>query len=102
MDYEIIVDQDSVGTLRCQGRLTLPASGGFATVSDQMKATGCRTWIVDLSGVDFIDSAGMWTLLMMRDVVMQMNGRLTLSGAAGQVAKALRLTRFDDLIGVEP
>ncbi len=102
MEYEIIVDQAGVGTLRCEGRLTLPTSGGFTAVTDEMKATGCRTWIVDLSGVDFIDSAGMWTLLMVRDVVTQMNGRLALSGAAGQVAKALRLTRFDDFIGVAP
>lgn len=98
LNYQIISGDGGLAIIRCSGRLTLPTSAGFIKISDEMKALGRRDWQLDLSGVEFIDSAGMWMLLMVRDVVLQLQGKLQLTGATGQVAKALDLASFDEIM----
>ncbi len=102
MDYRIVSTAGGRTVVECGGRLTFSNSTTFMRVAEELKATGDgHCWVFDLSGLEFIDSAGLGMLLMARDMAGQQNGRMLLKGATGQVEKALSLARFDELIPTE-
>ncbi|OIQ88863.1 STAS domain protein [mine drainage metagenome] len=101
MEYRIVSAEGGRTVVECSGRLTFSNSTTFMRVAEELKATGGDDWVFDLSGLEFIDSAGLGMLLMARDMAGQQNGRMALRGAAGQVEKALSLARFDELIPTE-
>jgi anti-anti-sigma factor len=102
LEYRIIAGDGGKSVVECSGRLTFSNSTAFMRITEELKAADGKSWVLDLSRLEFIDSAGLGMLLMARDVLGDHKGRLTLKGAQGQVAKALNLARFDELIQVEP
>ena len=102
MEYRIIAGEAGKSVVECSGRLTFSNSTAFMHITEELKAAEGVSWVLDLTHLEFIDSAGLGMLLMARDVLGDHKGRLTLKGAQGQVAKALNLARFDELIQVEP
>jgi anti-anti-sigma factor len=101
LEYRIVPGDEGRAVVYCVGRMTLPTQAGFARIADDMRAAGNRDWHFDLTDVEFIDSAGMWMLLMVRSVAKELGGQLSISGASGQVAKALDLASFEDVIRTE-
>ena len=55
---------------------------------------GIRNIVVDMTGLESIDSAGLETLLWTSDESMRRSGRLKLVGSGKTVAEALRVTRL--------
>jgi len=101
LEYRIIPGEDGRAVVYCAGRMTLPTQAGFSQIADEMRVNGHSNWLFDLSDVEFIDSAGMWMLLMVRSVAKELGGQLSITGATGQVAKALDLASFEDVIRTE-
>lgn len=56
---------------------------------------------LDLSGLTFIDSSGISTLLVLHRQVGNAGGRLTVSGARGQVARVFEITMVADHLGAD-
>lgn len=102
MEYRIYQGDAGKSVIECSGRLTFSNSTAFMRITEELKASEGKSWVLELSRLEFIDSAGLGMLLMARDVLGEHKGRLTLKGAQGQVSKALNLARFDELIQVEP
>ena len=74
----------------------LPA--GDEDLPDEAGTTpGCRV-VLDLSGVEFMASAGDQVLLEVADQLEQAGGALVLVGPRPMVARVLALTRADKLI----
>jgi len=97
MDFEIIT---LAGGLRValRGRLTFTENESFRRMLAALAALpGGGVVEFDLSEVSFVDSAGLGLLLHARDSWHGRAGRVTLRGAAGQVARMLTLARFDAL-----
>jgi anti-sigma B factor antagonist len=63
---------------------------------------GNTNLIIDLSGVPFIDSAGLSVLISARRVVGLAEGRLRLVTAVPATLRLLRMTRLDDVFDVRP
>lgn len=83
------------------GRFTFADHDGFQRVLEHMKTqSGAVT--LDLSRVEFIDSAGLGMLLMARETAEGRSLRLTLKGARGTVAKMFEVSRFNTLFALEP
>lgn len=101
MDYKILPGAGGKSIIECTGRLTFSNSTAFMRVTEEMKTSQSKHWVLDLSKLEFIDSAGLGMLLMARDLVGQMAGTMSLKGASGQVSKALNLARFEELIPTE-
>lgn len=93
--------RDDVATIALSGRLTFTENAAFRRVVEGLAQQPCRDVVVDLSALDFLDSAGMGMLLVVRDLVAERGGRATLSGAAGQVARMLRLAKFGDFFTLD-
>jgi len=60
-------------------------------------------WVVfDLTGVPFIDSAGIGTVVRSLTKLKKLGGTLRLAGVGGMVAGVLKLTRIDRNIEIFP
>lgn len=84
-----------------KGRLTFSDYSVFREVVEIFNTSPVKRCVLDLSELEFIDSAGLGMLLIVRDKVHGRNGHLVISGAAGQVKKMLDLGRFDTLFTLE-
>ena len=75
-------------------RLDALVAQDFKTVLLSAIADGCRDLVVELSSVEFMDSAGLGALVFCRQR-MGLGGRICLAGAQLEVATLLRLTHID-------
>lgn len=98
MDYSIAADGCSV-TLR--GQLVFADHPVFRKLLEQVAKRGERPVVLELGGLDFINSAGMGMLLILREEAAKKNPRVTLKGARGQVKKMFDISRFETLFSVE-
>jgi len=62
---------------------------------------GHTTFIVDLSLVDYIDSAGLGTLIAIHKRALSLSGGLMIKGQKGLIKELLELTRIDKVLAVE-
>jgi anti-sigma B factor antagonist len=56
--------------------------------------------VVDLSGLEFITSAGLRALLLAQRTVSAGGARLVVCGVKGVVREVFRISKFDTLLGV--
>lgn len=56
---------------------------------------------MDLSGLTYIDSSGLGTLVTINKRVKEKNGRLVLTGAQGLPLELIKRTRLDRVFNVE-
>lgn len=99
MDYTI----KNVGEeiyVELAGRLTFADYGSFKELTELFIENNPKNCLLDLSKLEFIDSAGLGMLLIARDKMRMKNGEVTLKGAQGQVKKMLDLGHFDSLFKV--
>ena len=59
---------------------------------------GVRAIVLDLSPTDYVDSAGLGTLVLLTKRARDSGGRMVLSGLNDRVADLLRLTRLDQVL----
>ena len=96
MEYEI-GDAASGGALVLRGRLTFHENEGFRRIVDGVVRQPNQSLTVDVSQLDFIDSAGLGMLLLLNEAA---GGRVTVSGPQGQVKRLLTASRFNTLMPV--
>jgi len=63
---------------------------------------GARKVIVDVSGLDNIDSAGIGVLVGCNGLMDQNGGKLRVVGARGAVAKAFEIVHMDRITALDP
>lgn len=84
--------------VRAEGPLTLQNVFGF---QDTMRADGAApTTILDLSGVPYIDSAGMGAVINFYTHAQNRGGRLIVSGVNPRVFELFRITRMDRVLTI--
>ncbi|MEO5337991.1 MAG: STAS domain-containing protein [Magnetospirillum sp. WYHS-4] len=83
------------------GRLAFEDSAAFMQVLAAVRLELERSWIIDLEGLEFLDSSGIGMFLMLRDVVARAGGKLTFHRPRGQVEKALRNAGLDGIMTIE-
>lgn len=82
------------------GRLTFADYGSFKELTELFIEHDTKNCLLDLTNLEFIDSAGLGMLLIARDKMRIKNGDVILKGAQGQVKKMLDLGHFDSLFKV--
>ena len=96
MDFEL-ENNASERALTLRGRLTFQENEDFRRIVDQLATQTRQALTVDMSDLDFIDSAGLGMLIVLNEVV---EGRVTLSGQQGQVKRLLTASRFHTLMSI--
>ena len=62
---------------------------------------GHNTFLIDLEGVDYIDSSGLGTLVAIQKQALQHSGGVTLKGIHGLVKDVFELTRLDKVFKIQ-
>ena len=60
-----------------------------------------RRWVVDLTHADYVDSAALGMLLLLRERAGGDSGRVTIRGLRGQPRDVLKIARFDRMFTIE-
>ena len=61
---------------------------------------GTRRLVVDMTGVEFLDSTGLGTLLGSRKQLVALDGRLALAGLSDHVLKVFEITSLDQVFDI--
>ncbi len=100
MEYQIDIKKD-VFEAKLSERITFSDLDGFREVVKRMVEHHAQSNIVDLSDVEFIDSAGLGMLLLARDEISKMSSNLVLKAPQGQVRRMFSVARFDQMFDIE-
>lgn len=96
MDYEIR-DSGLAHELSLRGRLTFDGNEHFRTMIESLADLPRRQVNVDISQLEFIDSAGLGMLLLLKE---SQAGRITLQAPQGQVKRLLAASHFHTLMPI--
>jgi HptB-dependent secretion and biofilm anti anti-sigma factor len=83
------------------GEFTFTDHAQFKTLVTRLFETKDAPVVIDLSKLEFIDSAGLGMLLLARDEAKKTNRSLVLRGPSGQVKRMFGVTKFDTLFDVQ-
>jgi len=89
---------DGVRIIRLSGRMDIEGNEEVALRFNALTASGGPTIIVDLSGLDFLGSIGIGTLVTGAKTVKLRKGVLALYGARPNVLSALQRTNIPGVI----
>lgn len=81
--------------IRVDGRFDFEGHRAFRDAYEQ--AEGVRRFVVDLSGADYVDSAGLGMLLLLREHARHNGASVALAGASAGVERILRIACFHEL-----
>lgn len=92
-----------IAVITLHGALTLGTS--LKTVDMQIQNTidaGAHRLVVDMSGVSYMDSAGLGALIHAAGLAREQGGGLRLSGVTPRIASMLEMTRVNSLLPMDP
>ena len=96
MDIQVTEQIISTTTVKLEGRIDAFNVGGLREQFDDLTASGATQFVVDLSDVTFLDSAGMAALVSLLKQARARGGDVSLVWPKLDAAKRiLRLTKFD-------
>ncbi len=93
------IDRD-VMILRADGGLNAANSGEFVDQLTTLVESGVRKIIVDCSGLTYVSSAGLGTLVLLHRRLKDLGGDVKIAGLSGAAAQVLSLTRLDRLLQI--
>ncbi len=88
--------------VRLTGRLEFTDHDRLRDIVELVEHPGTRRFIVALSELEFIDSAGLGMLLILQEEAEQRNVKMIVRGARGDVKRSIDLARLDEIITIEP
>lgn len=100
MEYTIQSDSNQ-RLVNLKGRLTFTDHEQFRKITEAMHEPGSAKCTLDVSGLEFIDSAGLGLLLLVNEAAKENDISVSIRGAQDQVKKMLEITRFEEMIPIE-
>ncbi len=101
MDMNVNETADGVTHVALDGRFDIAGAqevdGRFTEVAEKAKIL-----VIDLSKVSFLASLGVRTLMVSARTMIRRGAFIAVAGANEGVEKVLRLTGFDELVGLYP
>lgn len=93
---------DGQAVVVAEGQVDLATAPKLAEALTGAHGTGVTQIVVDLAGVDFLDSIGVRVLVEAARQAAQREVSLSVRGAHGWVARVLEITGVDAYLDVEP
>jgi anti-anti-sigma factor len=84
-----------------KGRLTYSDYSQFRQITSIIGEFNKQECTLNLSELEFIDSAGLGMLLLARDKIQECQGNIILLNPSGQVKKMVELGRFEALFTIK-
>jgi len=83
--------------IRVSGKFTHAVHAEFTDAYKSLPASNRRKYIIDLSATEYMDSAALGMLLILRERAGAEQAQITLLGAVNEVKKILDISGFDKL-----
>jgi anti-sigma B factor antagonist len=96
-DNVAVEERGSTAVLRVLGDLDLRSGPGVERAVTHQLASGWRNIVVDLGGVEFMDSSGLGALVGSWRAVKRVEGTFRIAHPTGQVRRILAMTGLDRL-----
>ncbi|MBI3208275.1 MAG: STAS domain-containing protein [Candidatus Solibacter usitatus] len=96
------IDPD-ISVLTLAGRMHLGTQ--LQDLEDSVRkqiAAGARKLILDIAGVDYLDSAALGMLLMCSGVMEETGGKMALAGASAKVLQVMKVSHADKVLTLFP
>jgi HptB-dependent secretion and biofilm anti anti-sigma factor len=100
MDYSSNVDGLST-EIAIKGRFTFQDHARFRALVGQVLGQDTKTIVIDLAEAEFIDSAGLGMLLLVREEARKAERELVLRRPRGQVERMFSISCFNTLFKIE-
>ena len=100
MDYQL-TEVGGAPTYRFAGRWTFKDHGQAAGIAKDVGAMQAGRCVLDLTDLQFIDSAGLGMLLMVKEATKGRDVDIVLRGVADNVRSIMTLAKFDTLFTIE-
>lgn len=81
--------------------LSFADHGSFRDTLDKMIESGKKTFVIELSRLVSVDSAGLGMFLIASEEAKKGNWSLVLRSPQGQVKRMLDLAKFDEMVAIE-
>ena len=92
----------TTAVFRLTGRMTLGLRlREVETKISELAAQGIHKLILDLSGIEFLDSAGLGVLMILYGNMKVRGGQLRLIGPGAKVLEVLKMTHTDSLLPID-
>jgi anti-sigma B factor antagonist len=102
LNVEIEKLPDGVSVVTMTGQLTLGLNLKLADSQVHAAiAEGANKLVFDMTGLDYLDSAGLGMLVFTYGTLNEKGGTLRLCGVASRIASVLKLTKTDELFGMD-
>jgi anti-sigma B factor antagonist len=95
-----VLRNNSATTLTVRGSLDINTAPQLAEEIDRIVAGKPTTVLVDLSGLDLIDSSGVAALVKLYKGIRSIGGAITISGARDQPLQIFKLLRMDKVFNL--
>ncbi len=95
-----VFNREEAMVLECAGRLTIRDRKSVDRIANDITETGHSQVVIDLSKLDYIDSAGLGILLSLREGAMGRGKRIAIAGAANSVREILDIASFGSLFDI--
>jgi anti-sigma B factor antagonist len=102
LDIAQATDGDRRTTVTATGEIDLATSPQLASALFHAIDEGAAEVVLDLYGVDFLDSAGIGTLVEVARIAAEGDVSLTLQGARGWVERVLQITGLAGYLPMTP
>ena len=84
-----------------RGRLTFNDHAKLRALIREMLQNKAKRQVLDLSALEFVDSAGIGMLLIAREEMANVDKQLVLRSAAGQVKRVLTVAQLNKIVTIE-
>jgi anti-sigma B factor antagonist len=95
-----VSDQDGWTLLRVTGELDVATAPRLRQEAVRVVSEGRLQLVMDLSGVDFLDSTGLGVIIGVLKRVRGHGGELVLAGLSPQVSKVFEITRVSEIVQI--
>ena len=93
---------EGIAVVRLSGGLTLGTSLKIADSQIQAAiASGVTRMVIDLTSVEYVDSAGLGMLMYAYGMLNEKKGSLRLCGVADRVMSLLKMTKTDSFLPID-
>ncbi|MBK1841131.1 STAS domain-containing protein [Azospirillum sp. YIM B02556] len=99
MDFQA-TDTGDTTEVRLMGRLEFTDHDRLRDIVGLVERSDMARFVIDLSALEFIDSAGLGMLLILQEETETRNVRMIVQGAAGDVKRSIDLARLGEIITI--
>ncbi len=84
------------------GRLEFTDHDKLREIVELLAGAQARRFVIDLSGLEFIDSAGLGMLLILQEEAEQSEVAMVVRGPQGDVKRSIDLAKIGEIVTIEP